>query len=90
MRTTSLRLLAPLTGGAREGRHFACGASRLQQSPAHSECGETHVSADNFKPARNFRAAALADLDMQLERNATRRQAALDAKAKAEAATEEE
>jgi len=39
---------------------------------------------------RDFRAAALADLDMQLERNATRRQAALDAKAKAEAATEEE
>ena len=39
---------------------------------------------------RDFRADKLKDLDMQLERNAAMRQAALDAKAAAEAAAAEE
>ena len=39
---------------------------------------------------RDFRAAALGDIDMQLTRNATMRQAALDSKAAAEAAAAEE
>ena len=38
---------------------------------------------------RDYRAAKLGDLDVQLSRNATMRQAALDAKAKAEAEVEE-